>query len=62
MTTPYPPGTRVITPHGAGKVVRVSAKLKASHLVKLDAGGGEWSYRVEELAPAQKQTTMGPLP
>lgn len=60
--TVFAVGARVVTPQGAGKVVRVSAKLKASHLVRLDAGGGEWSYRPEELTAEQKRTTMGALP
>jgi len=62
--TAYPLGARVVTPHGAGKVIRVASgqKLKkAIYLVQLDAGGGAWSYRAEELQPSQKQGPLGAL-
>lgn len=58
----YALGARVVTPHGAGKVIRVSPKLRACYLVQLDAGGGAWSYRAEELRREEKRTALGPLP
>lgn len=52
--------TRVRTPSGwSGTVIRVSQKLGV--LVRIDHGGGAWSYRPHELVKVEPDTATMPV-